>query len=81
MAPAWREKALKMLMEDKLVINTEARTSPSGFPFKVAQIPGSLSDPAVYNARKRICDILCPDRCSVTPKHGAALPVRASAPA
>ena len=36
---------------------TSARTSPSGFPFKVAQVAGTLSDTAVYETRKRICDI------------------------
>ncbi len=57
LAPAWRARTLELLMAGKLTINTEARTSPSGFPFKVAQVPGSLSDPAVYNARRRVCDI------------------------
>jgi len=31
--------------------------SPSGFPFQVVQIEGSLSDPAVYQRRKRDCSI------------------------
>jgi NAD(P)H-dependent flavin oxidoreductase YrpB (nitropropane dioxygenase family) len=57
LAPELRLQALRMIMDDKLHVTTEARTSPSGFPFKVAQVPGTLSDPAVYNARKRICDI------------------------
>lgn len=57
MAAEDREKTLKLIMEGKLTIKTDPRTSPSGFPFKVAQVPGTLSDPAVYAARKRICDI------------------------
>jgi len=31
--------------------------SPSGFPFQVADVEGSLSDPAVYEARKRSCSL------------------------
>jgi NAD(P)H-dependent flavin oxidoreductase YrpB (nitropropane dioxygenase family) len=30
-------------------------TSPSGFPFQVIQLEGSLSDPAVFDRRKRDC--------------------------
>ena len=31
--------------------------SPSGFPFQVVDLEGSLSDPAVYGARKRSCSL------------------------
>jgi nitronate monooxygenase len=31
--------------------------SPTGFPFKVADVPGTLSDPEIFAARERICDI------------------------
>jgi NAD(P)H-dependent flavin oxidoreductase YrpB (nitropropane dioxygenase family) len=31
--------------------------SPTGFPFKVAQLPHTLADAAVYAARPRVCDI------------------------
>lgn len=38
-------------------IFTDPRSSPTGFPFKAARIPGSISEPATYAARKRICDL------------------------
>jgi len=57
LAPELRLQALKMISRNELEIKTDGRTSPSGFPFKVAQIPGTISDAAVYSARKRICDI------------------------
>ena len=38
-------------------IVTHAKASPTGFPFKVATVPGTLSDPAVMAARPRICDL------------------------
>jgi nitronate monooxygenase len=36
---------------------TDPLASPTGFPFKVAQLNGTISDPGVYQARKRICDL------------------------
>jgi nitronate monooxygenase len=36
---------------------TDPLASPTGFPFKVAQLQGSYSDPAVAEARNRICDL------------------------
>jgi nitronate monooxygenase len=36
---------------------TDPLASPAGFPFKVAQLEGTLSDAALYEARPRICDL------------------------
>ncbi|HUB29556.1 MAG TPA: nitronate monooxygenase [Terracidiphilus sp.] len=36
---------------------TDPLASPTGFPFKVAQLAGTYSDPGVAAARARICDI------------------------
>lgn len=36
---------------------TDPQASPTGFPFKVVRLPGTLSDADVYEARPRICDI------------------------
>ena len=36
---------------------TDPRASPTGFPFKVAQLEGSLSEATVYQQRRRICDL------------------------
>ena len=36
---------------------TDPLASPTGFPFKVAQLEGTLSDDGVYTARPRICDL------------------------
>lgn len=36
---------------------TDAKASPTGFPFKVADLPGTLSDHTVRDARPRICDL------------------------
>jgi nitronate monooxygenase len=36
---------------------TNPLASPTGYPFKVAQLEGSLSDAAVYGERNRVCDL------------------------
>ncbi len=36
---------------------TDPLASPTGFPFKVAQVEGSLSDAETYAARTRVCDL------------------------
>jgi nitronate monooxygenase len=50
------ELILRALRADGSVF-TDPKASPTGFPFKVAALPGSQSDPAVYEARKRVCDL------------------------
>jgi nitronate monooxygenase len=51
-----RELLDRAIARDVSVFNDPA-ASPTGFPFKVAQLAGTLSDPAVYAARPRICDV------------------------
>ncbi|MCC6366521.1 MAG: nitronate monooxygenase [Bryobacterales bacterium] len=38
-------------------IRTDPQASPTGFPFKIAQLDGTLSEQEVYQARARICDV------------------------
>jgi NAD(P)H-dependent flavin oxidoreductase YrpB (nitropropane dioxygenase family) len=52
-----REQMLRRLTDSELTVHNNAATSPTGFPFKVAQLPGSLSDPAATQARTRLCDL------------------------
>jgi NAD(P)H-dependent flavin oxidoreductase YrpB (nitropropane dioxygenase family) len=52
-----REQLLHGLRGGDLEVRTDASASPTGFPFKVAQLPGTLSDPEVYAARPRLCDL------------------------
>jgi NAD(P)H-dependent flavin oxidoreductase YrpB (nitropropane dioxygenase family) len=39
------------------VVKTDALASPTGFPFKVVQLPGTLADESVYEQRPRLCDL------------------------
>ncbi|WP_261664496.1 nitronate monooxygenase [Deinococcus sp. Marseille-Q6407] len=38
-------------------LRTDPLASPTGFPFKVVQLPHTLSNPQLYAERTRICDI------------------------
>ncbi|HEY0950660.1 nitronate monooxygenase [Nocardioides sp.] len=45
------------LGSDSLRVRTDVRSSPTGFPFKVARLDGTLSEPEVYTERERLCDL------------------------
>jgi nitronate monooxygenase len=53
----YKRSLLELALADSARVATDALASPTGFPFKVAQLTGTLSDPVVYNARPRICDL------------------------
>jgi nitronate monooxygenase len=82
------ESALRTDLKESLLAQAVAGTgkvftdplaSPTGFPFKVALLQGTYSDPAVIEARTRVCDLgflreayITPDgsigyRCSAEP--------------
>lgn len=54
---ALRDDLLTRLRAGSLTVRTDPLASPTGFPFKVAQLPGTLSTPAVVAARERLCDL------------------------
>ncbi|SDC92682.1 NAD(P)H-dependent flavin oxidoreductase YrpB, nitropropane dioxygenase family [Sanguibacter gelidistatuariae] len=55
--PSLRDDLLTRLRAGTLEIRTDPFASPTGFPFKVAQVPGTLSDPEVLADRPRLCDL------------------------
>lgn len=55
--PSVRHQLIGDALEGKAHIFTDPLASPTGFPFKVAALEGSLSDPKVYEQRRRICDL------------------------
>ncbi len=57
MADQYKAAVIAMAKESKARVYTDRLVSPSGFPFKVAQVPGTISDPAVQKSRPRICDL------------------------
>lgn len=57
MAPEYRKTLIAKAIAGTNCVFTDPLASPTGFPFKVAQLEGSASDPAEYAARPRICDL------------------------
>lgn len=55
--PELREKMIRDLRGETLVVANDPLASPTGFPFKIAQVEGTLADEKVYAARGRICDL------------------------
>ena len=55
--PSLRTRVLAQVGAGTARVFTDPLASPTGFPFKVVQVEGTLSDPAVYAARERRCDL------------------------
>ncbi len=54
---AIRQEMLTQLGAGELVVRTDPLASPTGFPFKVATLEGTMSQAEVYEARPRLCDL------------------------
>ncbi|MEU1788249.1 nitronate monooxygenase [Streptomyces sparsogenes] len=57
MDPGLRRQLMERELADELRVRNDPAASPTSFPFKVADLPGTLADPAVSAARTRICDL------------------------
>ncbi len=55
--PGTRAQMLDQLRRGELEVRTDPRASPTSFPFKVAQLPGTASVEQVYLERPRLCDL------------------------
>jgi NAD(P)H-dependent flavin oxidoreductase YrpB (nitropropane dioxygenase family) len=52
-----RQELLDQLACGDLIVRTDPLASPTGFPFKVATLPDTLSDDEIYKSRPRLCDL------------------------
>jgi nitronate monooxygenase len=43
--------------DGEVPVMTDPLASPTGFPFKVVRVAGTISEPAAYDSRPRICDL------------------------
>jgi nitronate monooxygenase len=57
MDSALREQILAAVQSGDVEVITSTRASPTGYPFKVASAAGTISEPAIYEARERKCDL------------------------
>lgn len=55
--PGLKRQALALSRLGRARVFTDPLASPTGFPFKVAQLEQTLSELAAYHARPRICDL------------------------
>lgn len=55
--PDLRARVIQQVRAGTVDIFTDPLASPTGFPFKVVQQVGTMSDPATYGERMRICDL------------------------
>lgn len=52
-----RRRVIEASLDNHLSVHNSPRSSPTGFPFKVACLAGTLSEDEVRRSRKRVCDL------------------------
>ncbi len=52
-----KQRLLRQVLDEEAQVYTSPLASPTGFPFKVALLDGTMSDPEAYGMRNRICDL------------------------
>ena len=52
-----KQQTLQLSVEGKARVFTDPLASPTGFPFKIVQLPGTLSDAPLNPPRERLCDL------------------------
>ena len=57
MEASLKQSVLRQVLDEAVQVFTSPNASPTGFPFKVAQVAGTMSDTQLYAARNRICDL------------------------
>lgn len=53
----YKHQLLQAAVAGEAKVVTDLLASPTNFPFKSAKLSGTVSDPAVYEARLRVCDL------------------------
>jgi nitronate monooxygenase len=52
-----RRALVQKALTGKAKVFTDPVVSPTGFPFKVAQLEGTLSEASVFEGRRKLCDV------------------------
>jgi len=55
--PAIKHRVLHEQKAGTLSVRTDFNSSPTGFPFKMVELDGTVSDEETYATRERICDL------------------------
>ena len=57
MVPEVKAQVLELAAKGQLKIYTDPKASPTGFPFKVVELEGTMWDDALFQERERCCDL------------------------
>lgn len=52
-----KQRVLNKVLDEDIIVRTNAVASPTGFPFKVVDLEDTMSEQEVYEVRDRICDM------------------------
>lgn len=55
--PDLKQQVIQLSRQGQARVFTDPLASPTGFPFKVVQLPGTLSDVSANSSRNRLCDL------------------------
>jgi nitronate monooxygenase len=53
----YKRDVITRVLDGTIRVFTDPLASPTGFPFKVASLPDTISEEAVFRARPRVCDV------------------------
>ena len=57
MAEKEKRNVLQKVADEEAEVFTDPLVSPTGYPFKVVQLEDTMSNPDIYEARPRLCDV------------------------
>lgn len=57
MATKLKQRVTAAVRRGTVAVRTDPHASPTGYPFKIVDVAGTLSDHTLYSERKRICDL------------------------
>lgn len=75
--PILKDQVRAAALAGDLSVRADWRVSPTGFPFRVAEIPGTLTDHDIAAARTPVCDLGC---CAPPTSRPTAMSTTAARP-
>ncbi|MCP4248280.1 MAG: nitronate monooxygenase, partial [bacterium] len=57
LVPELKAKIIAQVVDGSVEVRSNWRASPTGFPFRIVQVEGTLSDQELYKNRRRVCDL------------------------
>lgn len=57
LTPDLKQEILRQVADGTVEVRSDWRASPTGFPFRIVQLEGTISDEDVFLNRRRVCDL------------------------